>query len=150
VPTYIKINEPWTLQLEKYLSLNSHSVNQLEISVNRYSSWVKKIRLVKRNDEYAKLFGSHLIYENEKLLIKLDYFIKKNLNLHWDYWCRYGIIWTFINYFLIFIVTPTNPHWARVVGPFSLCVIHKEGLCPTSGDINRLMMIYCQLLFTLM
>jgi hypothetical protein len=23
---------------------------------------------------------------------------------------------------------------------FSLCVIHKEGLCPSSGDINRLMM----------
>jgi hypothetical protein len=30
-----------------------------------------------------------------------------------------------------------------VVGydPFSLCVIHKEGLCPNSGDINRLMMM---------
>jgi hypothetical protein len=26
-------------------------------------------------------------------------------------------------------------------GPFSLWVIHKEGLCPSSGDINRLMMI---------
>jgi hypothetical protein len=25
-------------------------------------------------------------------------------------------------------------------GPFSLWVIHKEGLCPSSGDINRLMM----------
>jgi hypothetical protein len=24
--------------------------------------------------------------------------------------------------------------------PFSLCVIHKEGLCPSSGVINRLMM----------
>jgi hypothetical protein len=24
---------------------------------------------------------------------------------------------------------------------FSLCVINKEGLCPSSGDINRLMMI---------
>jgi hypothetical protein len=37
----------------------------------------------------------------------------------------------------------TNPHWARVVGygPFSLCVIHKEGLCPSSGDLNRLMMM---------
>jgi hypothetical protein len=23
--------------------------------------------------------------------------------------------------------------------PFFLCVIHKEGLCPSSGDINRLM-----------
>jgi hypothetical protein len=36
---------------------------------------------------------------------------------------------------------PTNPHWARVVGygQFSLWVIHKEGLCPSSGDINRLM-----------
>jgi hypothetical protein len=37
----------------------------------------------------------------------------------------------------------TNPHWARVVGsvPFSLCVINKEGLCPSSSDINRLMMM---------
>jgi hypothetical protein len=26
-------------------------------------------------------------------------------------------------------------------GPFSLCVIHKEGLCPSSKDINRLMMM---------
>jgi hypothetical protein len=25
-------------------------------------------------------------------------------------------------------------------GPFSLWVIHKEGLCPSSGGINRLMM----------
>jgi hypothetical protein len=40
-------------------------------------------------------------------------------------------------------LTPTNQHWARVVGygPFSLRVIHKEGLCPSSGGINRLMMI---------
>jgi hypothetical protein len=26
-------------------------------------------------------------------------------------------------------------------GPFFLYVIHKEGLCPSSGDINRLMMM---------
>jgi hypothetical protein len=26
-------------------------------------------------------------------------------------------------------------------GSFSLCVIHKAGLWPTSGDINRLMMM---------
>jgi hypothetical protein len=26
-------------------------------------------------------------------------------------------------------------------GPFSLYVIHKEGLCPSSGGINRLMMM---------
>jgi hypothetical protein len=40
-------------------------------------------------------------------------------------------------------LVPTNPHWARVVGygPFSLCVIHNEGLCPISGDINRLMIL---------
>jgi hypothetical protein len=40
-------------------------------------------------------------------------------------------------------IAPTNPHWARVVGygPFSLCAIHKEGLCPSSGGINRLMMM---------
>jgi hypothetical protein len=32
--------------------------------------------------------------------------------------------------------------WVRVVGygPFFLCVIHKEGLCLSSGDINGLMM----------
>jgi hypothetical protein len=37
----------------------------------------------------------------------------------------------------------TNPHWDYVVGysPFSLCVIHKEGLCLSNEDINRLMMI---------
>jgi hypothetical protein len=36
-------------------------------------------------------------------------------------------------------LAPTDPHWVRVeaYGPFSLCVIHKEG----SGDINRLMMM---------
>jgi hypothetical protein len=40
-------------------------------------------------------------------------------------------------------LAPTNAHWGRVVGygPFSLCVIHKEGLCFISGDINRLMMM---------
>jgi hypothetical protein len=29
-----------------------------------------------------------------------------------------------------FAVVPTNPHWVSVVGygPFSLCVIHKEGI----------------------
>jgi hypothetical protein len=39
-------------------------------------------------------------------------------------------------------LAPTNPHWARVVGygPFSLYVIHKEGLCFSSVDNNRLMM----------
>jgi hypothetical protein len=39
--------------------------------------------------------------------------------------------------------TPTDPNWARVVGygPLSLCVVHKEGLCPSNGDINRLMMM---------
>jgi hypothetical protein len=26
-------------------------------------------------------------------------------------------------------------------GPFSLCAIHKEDLCPSSGDINSLMMM---------
>jgi hypothetical protein len=43
---------------------------------------------------------------------------------------------------LCFIFFLTNSHWACVVGycPCSLCVIHKEGLCPSSGDI-KLMMI---------
>jgi hypothetical protein len=37
----------------------------------------------------------------------------------------------------------TDPQWPRVVGygPFSFCVIHKEGLYPSSGDINKLMMM---------
>jgi hypothetical protein len=40
-------------------------------------------------------------------------------------------------------LAPTKMNWARVVGysPFSLCVIRKVGLCPSSGDINRLMMM---------
>jgi hypothetical protein len=40
-------------------------------------------------------------------------------------------------------VAPTNPHWVHVVGHglFSLCVIHKESLYPSSGDIYRLMMM---------
>jgi hypothetical protein len=35
-----------------------------------------------------------------------------------------------------------NPHWGRMVGYdlLFLCVIRKEGPCPSSGDINRLMM----------
>jgi hypothetical protein len=40
-------------------------------------------------------------------------------------------------------LAPTNPHWVCVVGygPFFLFVIHKEGLCSSSGDINRLIMM---------
>jgi hypothetical protein len=40
-------------------------------------------------------------------------------------------------------IAPNNPYWARLVGygPFSLCAIDKEGLSPSSGDINRLMMM---------
>jgi hypothetical protein len=32
----------------------------------------------------------------------------------------------------------------RVVryGPFPLCVIHKEGMCPSSENINRQMLMY--------
>jgi hypothetical protein len=41
-------------------------------------------------------------------------------------------------------LAPTNLHLARMVGygPFFLCVIHKEGMCPSSGDLdfNWLMM----------
>jgi hypothetical protein len=46
-----------------------------------------------------------------------------------------------VKYDLYFL--PTNPHWTCVVayGPFSLCVIHKEGLCTSSDDINELMMM---------
>jgi hypothetical protein len=35
-------------------------------------------------------------------------------------------------------LAPTNPHWNLVVGfgTFSLCVIHKEGLCPSSALIG--------------
>jgi hypothetical protein len=36
-----------------------------------------------------------------------------------------------------------TPQWSRVVGygPFSLFVIHKKGVCPSSGDIKTLMMM---------
>jgi hypothetical protein len=39
---------------------------------------------------------------------------------------------------IIIILPAPNPQWVRVVGygPFSLCVIHKEGLCPSDGGIN--------------
>jgi hypothetical protein len=45
-------------------------------------------------------------------------------------------------------LAPTNLHWARGVGysPFSLWVIHKESLCPSSRDINRLMMMMMMIL----
>jgi hypothetical protein len=41
------------------------------------------------------------------------------------------------------VVSTHQPRWARLVGygPFSLCVIRKKGQCPSSGDINGLMMI---------
>jgi hypothetical protein len=41
----------------------------------------------------------------------------------------------------IFAVVGIKSHWARVVGygSFSLRVIHEKGMCPISGDINRLM-----------
>jgi hypothetical protein len=44
---------------------------------------------------------------------------------------------------IIKYIPTTNPHCALVVGygPFSLCAIHKESLCPSSGDGNRLMMM---------
>jgi hypothetical protein len=40
-------------------------------------------------------------------------------------------------------LAPTNPHWAPVVGscPVLLMVIHEKGLCPSSGVINRIMMM---------
>jgi hypothetical protein len=40
------------------------------------------------------------------------------------------------------VVSTHQPALGLGVGysPFSLCVIHKEGQCPGSGEINRLMM----------
>jgi hypothetical protein len=48
-----------------------------------------------------------------------------------------------LNKITILTNPPANPHCARVVGYglFSLCVIHMEDLCPSSGDINKLMML---------
>jgi hypothetical protein len=39
----------------------------------------------------------------------------------------------------VFAVVSTH-QTALGYGPFFLCVLHKESLCPSSGDINRLMM----------
>jgi hypothetical protein len=36
------------------------------------------------------------------------------------------------------VLSTHQPPW-WVIGPFSLCGIHKEGQCPSSGDIDRLM-----------
>jgi hypothetical protein len=49
---------------------------------------------------------------------------------------------SFWSHFVI-LIESHNPHWARVVGygPFYLYVIDKEGLFPSSGYINRLMVM---------
>jgi hypothetical protein len=41
------------------------------------------------------------------------------------------------------LLAPTNSHWVRVVGygPYTLCVIHKEHMCPSSGGINKLIIM---------
>jgi hypothetical protein len=51
----------------------------------------------------------------------------------------------------IAVVSTHHQHWARVVAysPFSLCVIHKEGLYPNSEDINRLMVIIQEISFSI-
>jgi hypothetical protein len=56
---------------------------------------------------------------------------------------RWSVIGWVTKYLHLQSLAPTNPHWARVVGygPFSLCVIHKEGLWPSSVGIDRLMMM---------
>jgi hypothetical protein len=43
------------------------------------------------------------------------------------------------------VVSTHQPALARVVcyGPISLCIIHEEGLCPSSGAFNRQMTIIC-------
>jgi hypothetical protein len=38
-------------------------------------------------------------------------------------------------------LAPTNPYWASVVGYGLLCIIHKESLYPSSGGINKLMLM---------
>jgi hypothetical protein len=40
-------------------------------------------------------------------------------------------------------LAPTNPHWIRVLGygPYFLKIILRKGLRPSSGSINRLMMM---------
>jgi hypothetical protein len=67
-------------------------------------------------------------------------FIVSNSSRHVK--ARPGCIYTL---YIIVICTfaTTNQHRARVVGygAFSLCVMHKEGMCASSGGINRLMMM---------
>jgi hypothetical protein len=48
---------------------------------------------------------------------------------------------TSITIIIIFKIRLIIPISMVGYGPFSLWVIHKEGLCPSSGDINRLMMM---------
>jgi hypothetical protein len=50
---------------------------------------------------------------------------------------------------MMMIMLFNNQNRAREVGYglFSLCVIHKEYLCPSSGDINKLMMMMIYVIF---
>jgi hypothetical protein len=48
-------------------------------------------------------------------------------------------------YYEIHPLTRTGVAWVVGYGPFSLCVIHKEVLCPSNGDINGLMMMIIKL-----
>jgi hypothetical protein len=84
----------------------------------RFGEWSRKLSNVGQSlDRWPKMYYLELLRASERTLSR---------------WSRLHLQ----------SLAPTNPHWARVVGygPFSLCVIHKEGLCPSSGDINRLMM----------
>jgi hypothetical protein len=54
--------------------------------------------------------------------------------------------------YLNFIREAFLTHWARVVGfgPVSLCVMYNEGMCPSSGDINRMMMMMIMLMMLML
>jgi hypothetical protein len=72
---------------------------------------------------------------NSKFLMKCSLLIERN------YVGAFNIYMAI--HLLLQLLASTNRHCACMVsyGPFSLCVIHKEGLCPNSGGINRLMIM---------
>jgi hypothetical protein len=69
----------------------------------------------------------------------MEWIYKTNIVI---YGIKHYYLIVFLSYFKTFDLY-NNLHWACVVGygPISLCVIHKDGLCPSSGHIKRLIMI---------
>jgi hypothetical protein len=105
------------------------------ISYNR-GAWWPRAQCTRRTITEAKQHWSVIKWLTKNLLSRaLPCRSKANLQSFLPKKASYAVY--------LLSLAATNRHWARVVGygPFSLWVIDKERLCPSSGGINRLMMI---------